>query len=87
MRLSFGIVGLAMAATLAAQTPPPGAGRGGRGGRGMATPVTALRSPEVNADRTVTFRFRAPEATKVELVGEIMFSTTLGVTTKAGVSA
>jgi enterochelin esterase family protein len=38
----------------------------------MATPATALRSPEVNADRTVTLRFRAPEADKVEVVGEIM---------------
>lgn len=45
-------------------------GRGGRGGGG-ATPVQALRSPEVNADRTVTFRFRAPEATAVDVVGEI----------------
>ncbi len=38
----------------------------------MSTPATALRSPEVNPDRTVTLRFRAPEAAKVELVGEIM---------------
>ena len=38
----------------------------------MATPVTALRSPEVHPDRTVTLRFSAPEATKVELVGEIL---------------
>lgn len=60
------IYGLVTAAALAAQ-----AGRGGRGG-GMATPVTALRSPEVNPDRTVTLRFRAPEAAKVEVVGEIM---------------
>jgi enterochelin esterase family protein len=66
------ICGLA-AAALAAQAPPPagaGPGRGMRGG--MATPANALRSPEVNAERTVTLRFRAPEATKVELVGEIL---------------
>ena len=56
---------LVAAATLAAQP-----GRGGRGG--MATPVTALRSPEVNPDRTVTLRFRAPGATNVDVVGEIM---------------
>ncbi len=37
----------------------------------IATPYNALRSPEVNADRTVTLRFRAPEATGVQLVGEI----------------
>jgi len=62
-----------------AQTPAPGAaqpaGRGGRGGRGggaSATPVTALVSPEVHLDRTVTFRFRALQATEVQLVGEIL---------------
>ncbi|MEO7272270.1 MAG: alpha/beta hydrolase-fold protein [Vicinamibacterales bacterium] len=38
----------------------------------MSTPVTALVSPEVHADRTVTFRFRAPQATQVDLVGEVM---------------
>ena len=53
-----------------AQTAPPGA-RGGRG-RGGGTPVEALVSPDVHPDRTVTFRFRAPEATQVQLVGEIM---------------
>jgi len=57
-------------------TPPgrsgaPGAGRGGRGAGG-GTPVNALVSPDVHPDRTVTFRFRAPEATQVQLVGEIM---------------
>lgn len=42
-----------------------------RAAREGATPVTALVSPEVHADRTVTFRFRAPEATHVQLVGEV----------------
>ncbi len=68
------LCGLVASATLAAQTTPPavtGPGRGGRGG-GMATPATALRSPEVNPDKTVTLRFRAPQADNVELVGEIM---------------
>src|SRR5262245_51653466 len=32
----------------------------------------AVRSPEVHADRTVTFRLRAPKAPAVDLVGEIM---------------
>jgi len=59
-----------MGGVLQAQTPAPGAGRG-RGGGASATPVTALRSPEVNPDRTVTLRFRAPLATQVEVVGEI----------------
>jgi enterochelin esterase-like enzyme len=61
-------------AALSAQPapPPPGAaGRGGGAGRGMSTPTTALRSPEVHPDRTVTIRFRAPEATDVQLAGEI----------------
>src|SRR5205085_10526089 len=58
-------------ATLLAQT---GARRGEANpgtNRVIATPYNALRSPEVNEDRTVTLRFRAPEATAVDLVGEI----------------
>jgi len=35
-------------------------------------PPPPVRSPEVHADRTVTFRLRAPEATAVELVGEVL---------------
>src|SRR5829696_1538770 len=50
----------------------PGADRARGPGRGGGTPVTALRSPEVHADRTVTLRFRAPQATQVDVVGEIM---------------
>lgn len=46
-----------------AQGPP--AGRGG-------PPPPAVRSPEVHADRRVTFRLRAPEAAQVELVGEVL---------------
>jgi enterochelin esterase-like enzyme len=34
-------------------------------------PATALASPEVHADRSVTFRCRAPDATQVDLVGEV----------------
>jgi enterochelin esterase-like enzyme len=74
----IGVLSLAAGILLCAQTTPPpsqgggrGSGRGGRGGGG-ATPVTALVSPDVHPDRTVTFRFRAPEATQVQLVGEIM---------------
>lgn len=58
-------------ATLLAQT---GARRGGASpetNRVIVTPYNTLRSPEVHADRTVTLRFRAPEATAVDLVGEI----------------
>lgn len=34
-------------------------------------PTNTLLSPEVHADRTVTLRFRAPQATQVSLIGEI----------------
>ena len=42
--------------SLAAQGPPP----------------PPVRSPEVHPDRTITFRLRAPQATGVELVGEVL---------------
>lgn len=38
---------------------------------GPTYPTAALVSPDVHPDRTVTFRFSAPEATAVFLVGEI----------------
>ena len=62
---------LALASPVVAQTPvqPPAATPPAP--RRMSTPVTALVSPEVHADRSVTLRFRAPEATVVQLVGEI----------------
>src|SRR5438128_1116706 len=73
---------LILTGTISGQTPPagapPDAGRGGRGtgrgsrGAGGGTPVSALVSPDVHPDRTVTFRFRAAQATDVQLVGEIM---------------
>ena len=50
-------------------------GTANRGGRSACSfggfPTAALVSPDVHPDRTVTFRFRAPEATQVSLVGEI----------------
>jgi enterochelin esterase-like enzyme len=65
------LAGAAGAQTAASVAARP-VGRGGRGGGGAATPVNALVSPEVHPDRTVTFRFRAPQATQVQLVGEIL---------------
>jgi enterochelin esterase-like enzyme len=63
-------VTLAMAV---AQSPTPSqGGRGAGRGGGMPTPYTALLSPEVHPDRTVTLRFRAPNATQVDVVGEIL---------------
>jgi enterochelin esterase-like enzyme len=35
-------------------------------------PPAAVRSPEVHPDRTVTFRLRAPQATLVQLTGEVV---------------
>jgi enterochelin esterase-like enzyme len=53
----------------AAEAPPQPAPPAGA--RRMSTPVLALVSPEVHPDRRVTLRFRAREATSVQLVGEI----------------
>jgi enterochelin esterase family protein len=48
---------------VAQQTPAPAGGRGG--GRGQVV------SPEVRADGTITFRFNAPNAREVTLIGEL----------------
>ncbi len=50
----------------AGQAAPPAQGRGGGGGRGPQ-----VVSPQVNPDKTVTLRFRAPNAKTVDLIGEI----------------
>jgi len=50
----------------AGQAGTPAAGRAGGGGRGPAAP-----SPVVNPDKTITFRFVAPNARTVELIGEL----------------
>ncbi len=55
----------ALALTASAQ-PPGGSGRGGGRGRGPA-----FVSPQVNPDRTITLRFRAPNAKEVDVIGEI----------------
>jgi enterochelin esterase-like enzyme len=66
------IVVAAIAASVSAQRPAPAdpGGATARGGRGA--PAAAFRSPEVHADRRVTFRLRAADATSVQLVGEVM---------------
>jgi len=58
---------LGVAALVSAQTPTSAAPAGRDGGA-----LPSVRSPEVHADRTVTFRLRAPEAAEVELVGEVL---------------
>src|SRR3954447_20693029 len=71
--LSF-VIAVTAAAIGSAQAPatppagqaPAGQGRAGGGGRGVQ-----VVSPEVHPDKTVTVRFRAPNAKTVELIGEI----------------
>ena len=41
-------------------------------GAAAQAPPPAVRSPEVHADRRVTFRLRAPAAARVDLVGEVL---------------
>jgi enterochelin esterase family protein len=73
--LSFAIAVAAAVVTAAqAQLPMPStagqpapAGQGRGGGRG-GPPIV---SPEVHPDKTVTLRFRAPNARTVELIGEL----------------
>jgi enterochelin esterase family protein len=65
------MTGAVIAAMPQLQAPPAAGRSAGRAG-GMPTPYTALHSPEVHPDRTVTLRFRAPTATQVEVVGEIL---------------
>lgn len=67
-------LGLAMtlaASVAAAQAPagPPPAGAPAAGGRGGRGPVVV--SPEVGADKTVTLRYLAPNATSVVASGEL----------------
>ena len=50
----------------------PAEGRNAGRGTGIVTPYSALHSPEIHPDRSVTLRFHAPSATQVEVVGEIL---------------
>lgn len=52
--------------------PPAPLAEARRDGSGIATPYSALLSPEVHPDRTVTLRFLAPGASQVDVVGEIL---------------
>ncbi len=61
----------AVSAQAQLNTNPPGASGPARGGRGAgveASVVTAARSPEVNADGTITFRVLAPNARTARVV-------------------
>jgi enterochelin esterase family protein len=67
-------IGLMASVNVAGAQPSasPAEGRSADRGTGMVTPYSALHSPEVHPDRTVTLRFRVPSATQVEVVGEIL---------------
>lgn len=71
---SMAFTGLAIALAVPALAQAP-AGRGA--GPATAPPVgrgrgpAPLVTPEVKADRTITFRFRAPDAETVTLIGEL----------------
>jgi enterochelin esterase family protein len=67
---------IAFSSFLFAQAPPAPGGRAGRGGAAPAQPAY-----EVHADRTVTFKLRAPDATNVTVSGD--FTQTAQTMTKA----
>jgi enterochelin esterase family protein len=61
----------ALAAVIISAQPPAGPAAGSGRGRGGGGRGPALVSPQVNADRTITLRFRAPNAKEVVAMGEI----------------
>jgi len=62
------VLSIGLAAVLSGQAPATPAGRGGGSGRGPV-PLPAYK---VNADRTVTFRLRAPQATAITVSGDFV---------------
>jgi enterochelin esterase-like enzyme len=71
---SAAVIAMLVAVSVQAQinNDPPGARGGRRGGAGVeATVVSAARSPEVNANGTITFRLRAPNAKSVRVITDI----------------
>lgn len=68
--LPVAVAAMAASGSLQAQivnNPPGGSGPAGRGRGVEASVVTSARSPEVNADNTITFRLQAPGAQKVRV--------------------
>jgi len=65
--LAVAILGtIVLSTTVGAQTPAP-AQRGKRGGRGSGQAGPTVVSPEVSADRRITFRVVAPQAQQVRM--------------------
>ena len=67
MQRSFSILSVLLLTGISAFSQPPGAGPGGRGPRGPQ-----IKAVEVQADRTVTFRFNAPTAKEIILVANFL---------------
>jgi enterochelin esterase family protein len=70
------VTAVATGVALYAQTPAPAAAQGATAGQAPAAGRgggrgPAIVSPQINADKTVTLRFRAPNARTVEVIGEI----------------
>ena len=72
---ALAVIVILFASTLDAQTPGSKTGTPSQPNVAAAPPgpfAPTPRSPEVHPDRTVTFRLRAPQATAVDLVGEVL---------------
>src|SRR5262245_37926439 len=72
---------LVLTSSLFAQAPPAG-DRGEQNGRGVRGPARGGAAPatpayEVQSDRTVVFRLRAPDATAVQVTGDFGSATTM----------
>jgi enterochelin esterase-like enzyme len=64
-------LGVVIVQAQAPAPPPTAAPPQAPGGRGGGRGGAALVTPEVKVDNTVTFRFRAPNAQQVTLIGEL----------------
>ena len=60
-----------------AGAPPAGAPPAGGGGRGGGRGGPQIVSPEIGADKTITFRYMAPNATNVTLTDTLPAGSTL----------
>lgn len=61
------VVAILLSTSVWAQAPAPAAQDGQRGGRGRGQAAPAFVSPEISADRRITFRILAPQAQQVRM--------------------